>query len=175
MCLLVIDCYRCLCCPCVSTGLPLLQPNHLHVFRDILSPKTVYGVFGCLFRPKMVSPGDHVWYHSSILSAHVLTRFDTIPLDGVQEPQCHWYYINNIGTASMQGPFTCVLFAGIIQFALTYPCTPSRDTIARSAGGIPEGVGGGGRRTELAPEKPPRVPRGEQGTPAHLGLSPQKI
>ena len=44
------------------TALPSLQVNHLHVFCDILSPKAVCGVLCCFFRPKVFSPGDHVWY-----------------------------------------------------------------------------------------------------------------
>ena len=30
------------------------------------------GVLCCYFRPKVFSPGDHVWYHSPTLGAHLL-------------------------------------------------------------------------------------------------------
>ena len=56
--------------PCIA--FPSLQISHLCVFCDILSPKAVYRVSCCFFRPKMFSPGDRVWYHARTLGAHVL-------------------------------------------------------------------------------------------------------
>ena len=68
--LLVHMCYAGLCCLSVTTrpciAFPILQINHLCVSCDIPSPKAVYGVLCCVLRPRIFSPGDHVWYHSHI-------------------------------------------------------------------------------------------------------------
>ena len=49
------------------------------------------GVLCCDFRPKMFSPGDHVWYHSRTLGAHVLA---TVVGPSPNGPQfCHIRYI----------------------------------------------------------------------------------
>ena len=63
-----------LCCPsalCVALHcFPITSIMHLCVFCDILSPKALYDVLCCYFRPKMFSPGDHVRYHNTPHACH---------------------------------------------------------------------------------------------------------
>ena len=80
-------------------ALPLLQISHLCVFCDILSPKAVYRVSCPFFRPKMVSPGDRVWYHSRTLGAHVLAIVVGLSPNGPQ--LCHIRYIRPGGVTQV--------------------------------------------------------------------------
>ena len=62
-----------LCCPSVKQSLHRFPIKSITcVYSVIFSPKAVYGVSCCFFRPKMFSPGDHVWYLSRTLRANVL-------------------------------------------------------------------------------------------------------
>ena len=73
--------------------------SHLCVFFNILSPKAVYRVLYCFFRPKMFSTGDRVWLHSRTLDAHVLA---TVVGPSPNGPQfCHIRYIRPGGVTQV--------------------------------------------------------------------------
>ena len=69
------------------------------LYSVILSPNAVYGVSCPFSRPKMFSPGDRLWYHSTTLGAHVLP---TVVCRSPNEPQfCHIRYIRPVGVTQV--------------------------------------------------------------------------
>ena len=69
------------------------------LYSVILSPNAVYGVSCPFSRPKMFSPGDRLWYHSTTLGAHVLP---TVVCRSPNGPQfCHIRYIRPVGVTQV--------------------------------------------------------------------------
>ena len=84
----------------------------------------------CYFRPKMFSPGDHVWYHSSTLGAHVLA---TVVGPSPNGPQfCHIRYIRPGGVTAVDHESAQLsrLEALAVESPLQSP-PPTRETVAR--------------------------------------------